>query len=311
MKNNKIIILIVTAVVLVAIVVTGIIIAGINKGESTNVGVTDEKGVTNLDGTPIEVEPYYGEDGKPVVNDDGYQVYQVKNTYDENGEPVLVTKGVSTSENEFVYIVQIKSEDGIKNKTEEGNVQVTTVFEGNPSKIPQATQGQQSGNQSADKTDATQSGQQSGEKTTATTAKPQSQPTTEPRDLPDTIDLGGVFGTVTKDESKGTNIYKGHFVESELTDLKEAVVNSDINATFTKGVYVPEKIGDYTVVQIAYVRLYTYYDEAFEEYDWYSERGIFKPGNDKDPIVYLGKNDTFDPGDDAASIHSLFLIELA
>ena len=306
MKNNKLIILIVTAVVLVAIVVIGIIIAGINNGEGSGSGVTNEKGVTNLDGTPIEIEPYYGEDGKPVVNDEGYQVYQVKNTYDEKGEPVLVTKGVSTNENEFIYIVQIKTEDGIKNKIEEGNVQVTTVFEGNPSKIPQATAGDKVENKPADKTDATQSG----EKTTAAT-KPQSQPTTEKRELPDTIDLGGVFGTVTRDESKGENIYKGHFVESELTNLKEAVVNSDINATFTKGVYVPEKIGDYTVVQIAYVRLYTYYDEAFEEYDWYSERGIFKPGNDNDPIVYLGKNDTFDPGEETASIHSLFLIELA
>lgn len=326
MKNEnktKLIILLVTIFVILAVCVIGIIIKNSSSDSKPANGGSNETGVTNLDGTPVEVEPYVDEEGKPVVNEDGYQVYQVKNTYDENGDPVLVTKGVSTNENEFVYIIQIKTDDGtIKNKTDENGEEQTTVFEGNPSKIPEATNdsalnnsatnGGASNNSASDgKNENTSNGSQSEKDNTAATTNSQTQKPTESRELPDTIELGGVFGTVTKDKSKGENIYKGHFVESELTTLKTPVTYSNINATFTKGVYVPEKIGDYTVVQIAYVRLYTYYDEAFGEYDWYSERGIFKPGNDNDPVVYIGKNDTFDPGDDAADIHSLFLIELA
>lgn len=314
MKNDnktKLTILLVTVFVIIAGCVTAFVISKINSDKKTDAGVTDQKGVTNLDGTPIEIEPYYDADGKPVVNNDGRPVYQVKNTYDEKGEPVLVTPGISTSSDEFTYIIQIKNEDGVITDKVDGEVEATTVFEGNPSKIPQATQSQQSSNESDNKTDATQSGNQSGDDKPATTTKSESQPTTEPRDLPDTIDLGGVYGTVTRDTSKGENVYKGHFVESELTDLKEPVVNSNIGATFTKGIYLPEKIGEYTVIEVAYVRLYTYYDEVFQEYDWYSQRGTFKPGNDNDPIVYLGKNDTFDPGDETADIHSLFLIKLA
>jgi hypothetical protein len=39
--------------------------------------------MTNIDGTPIEVEPYEKESGEPYVNEDGYPVYHVRNTYDE------------------------------------------------------------------------------------------------------------------------------------------------------------------------------------------------------------------------------------
>jgi hypothetical protein len=45
--------------------------------------------------------------------------------------------------------------------------------------------------------------------------------------------------------------------------------------------------------------------------DWFTERGIFKPNRDDDPLVYIEDNDTFELDAEYKSIHTTFLIELA
>lgn len=322
-KKTKLIILIVTVFVVLAIAITAavIIISNPKKGnKNTDQNVPEsttaagQTAVTNLDGTPIEIEMYYDEEGRPVVNNEGYQVYQVKNTYDSNGQPVLVIRSPEMSENGFSYIIQIKDGDVISNKTDENGNTQTTVFSGDPSKIPQASQDNQSGttvaNTTGEKNNQTQPNVDTSDANNQNTTGKTDNNTTA-RELPDEIDLGGVYGIVKRDETKGKNVYKGNFVASEMPDLKTPVTYDKLGYTFTKGIYLPSKIGDYNVVQLAYVRLYTYYDEAFGEYDWYSMRGIFKPGNDNDPIVYLGKNDTFNIESDVQNLHNIFLIELS
>jgi hypothetical protein len=62
-----------------------------------------------------------------------------------------------------------------------------------------------------------------------------------------------------------------NLVEANLTKLKEEKTYAGINATFDKGIYIPATIKAedgtvYKVRQVAYTRLYVYYDNWEEDY---------------------------------------------
>lgn len=342
MKKNKsnIIILAVFAVVIVAVMIFVIVMVnGKNKEEKPASGKKSTvQPSTNLDGTPIEIQPYTKESGEPYVNSEGDPVYYVVGEEDKDGNPILVVKNQVEADEDGNPVFNIqkteKNPDADKDKDEDpiiikpadvdskGNQQ-TTVF------VPKPTE---KGNKTTEKTTAKNDG-----KTESTTKKSESKPTenndnnNKPTDkdnnnvkptsadnnsgkdtkLPESINLGGPWGTVTLDKKRGNNVYTGHIVEDKLTKLKTAKKYSKIGATFDRGIYIPEKIGDYKVIQVAYTRLYEYKDSIDNTYDWYTERGIFYPGNDKDPLVYIENNSTFKLEEQYAEPQRVFLIQLS
>ncbi len=354
MKKNKsnIIMLAVFAVIIVAVMIFVIVMVnGRNKDEKPASGKkTTVQPSTNLDGTPIEVQPYTKESGEPYVNSEGDPVYYVVGEKDKDGNPILVVKNQVEADEDGNPVFNIqkteKNPDADKDEDEDpiiikpadvdskGNQQ-TTVF------VPKPTE-KGNNNKPAEKTTV-----KGDSKTEATTKKGDNKPTEKDNNkpevttkkgenvkptekgnnnkptekgnnnsdkntkMPESINLGGPWGTVTLDKKRGNNVYKGRIVEDKLTKLKTPKKYTKIGAKFERGIYIPEKIGDYKVIQVAYTRLYEYKDEIDNTYDWYTERGIFYPGNDKDPLVYIEDNSTFELDEKYAEPQRVFLIQLS
>lgn len=337
MKKNKsnIIILAVFAVVIVAVMIFVIVMVnGKNKEEKPASGKKSTvQPSTNLDGTPIEIQPYTKESGEPYVNSEGDPVYYVVGEEDKDGNPILVVKNQVEADEDGNPVFNIqkteKNPDADKDKDEDpiiikpadvdskGNQQ-TTVF------VPKPTE--KNNKTTAAKDNKTEATTKKGDNVKPTEKDNNNKPTEKDNNvkptsgdnnsdkntkMPESINLGGPWGTVTLDKKRGNNIYKGRIVEDKLTKLKTAKKYNKIGATFDRGIYIPEKIGDYKVIQVAYTRLYEYKDEIDNTYDWYTERSIFYPGNDKDPLVYIENNSTFKLEEQYAEPQRVFLIQLS